>query len=223
MEGAKSVKELLASDWPMAGLAATEAFLQECQTFLGLRPKLEVFPATEAQLVQAGTFASNKAGIAWAPIPKRPTELPTAPWLLALDDIRDPGNLGTLLRIADWYGFQQIICSPTTAELYNPKVLHASMGSFTRVTVWYQDLANFLPKLQRPVHGAYLDGDNVHELSFSEQGVLLMGNEANGISPALASLVTQKVHIPQFGGAESLNVAAATAVICDNLRRQLRA
>ena len=218
VEGAKSVLELLGSEWPVAGVAATEEFIRENSTLLEVKG-VELLEASEAQLVQMGTFASNRGALAWAPIPNAPESLPTAPWVLALDDIRDPGNLGTLLRIADWYGLHEIVCSTTTAELYNPKVLHASMGSFTRVKVWYQDLTEYLPASQRPVYGAYLEGDNVHSLNFAERGVLLMGNEAQGIHPDLEALVTQKVHIPQFGGAESLNVASATAVICDNLRR----
>lgn len=212
--------ELLASDWTVTGLAATSEFLAEYQALISTR-KVEVFTANETQLVQMGTFSSNNAAIAWAPLPASPSQLPTSPWVLALDDVRDPGNLGTLLRIADWYGFDEVVCSTTTVDLFNPKVLHASMGSFTRVPVWYQDLEGFLEKTDRPVFGAYLEGDSVHSFAFPDKGVLLMGNEAKGIAPNLTPHVGHKIHIPQFGGAESLNVAAATAVICDNIRRHI--
>lgn len=210
--------ELLGSGMPVTGLAATQEFLDEHRALVSAT-SAEILVATEAQLVQAGTFASNKAALAWAPIPEAPSALPSQSWVLALDDVRDPGNLGTLLRIADWYGLKEVVCSPTTAELWNPKVLHASMGSFTRVRVWYLPLETYLPQANRPVFGALLDGENVHTQEFTAEGILLMGNEAQGIAPDLMPHITHQVSIPRFGGAESLNVAAATAVLCDNLRR----
>jgi TrmH family RNA methyltransferase len=137
-----------------------------------------------------------------------------------LDDIRDPGNLGTILRIADWYGIRKLICSSSTADVYNPKVISASKGSFTRVEWYYCELNAYLKERSVPVYGAFLDGANVHTHGFEKSGYIVLGNEANGISFEVEQLVSQRITIPRFGGAESLNVGIATAIICDNLRRK---
>ena len=146
-------------------------------------------------------------------------EIKTDEIIIALDEIKDPGNLGTIVRIADWYGIQNIIASKTTADFYNSKVISASMGSFTRINIFYTDLAEFLSKIKLPILGAYLEGENIHKMSFPKNGILLMGNESNGISKEMEKFVTQKVTIPGYGKAESLNVAIATAVILDNWKR----
>ena len=138
---------------------------------------------------------------------------------LALDFIQDPGNLGTIIRTADWFGMDTLICSMDTADIYNPKVIQASMGSLARIKVFYCDLKEWLPKCELKIYGAVLDGESIYESDFSDEGIILMGNESHGISEQLAALVTQKLTIPSFGSAESLNVAIATAVICDNFRR----
>jgi TrmH family RNA methyltransferase len=137
-----------------------------------------------------------------------------------LDDVRDPGNLGTIIRTADWYGVTTIIASEETADTYNAKVIQSSMGSFTRVHMYYTNLENYLRQTTLPVLGAFLDGENVHSCAFGEGGILVIGNEANGISPAVENFVTQRITIPRIGGAESLNAAIATAVILDNIRRR---
>ena len=141
--------------------------------------------------------------------------------VIALDDVRDPGNLGTIIRIADWYGIKKLVLSPQTAEFYNPKVLQASMGSFTRVSFFYEKLETVFERWKRPVYGAFLEGENLHQLTRLDPGIILMGNESKGISSELKPWVTQKVTIPGFGHAESLNVAIATAIICDNFKRLL--
>jgi TrmH family RNA methyltransferase len=136
-----------------------------------------------------------------------------------LDDIRDPGNLGTIIRTADWYGIGKVVASPETADFYNPKVISATMGSFTRTEIYYTELTDFLSKAKHPVYGAYLEGQNVHEVEFQPAGLILIGSESHGIAPGLRKFVSTEVTIPRFGKAESLNAAIATAVICDNLRR----
>ena len=222
VEGGKPVAELLASNWPLHSLYVSEAFAAT-HTALLERCKAAVTSCTPDELAAAGTLVSNRDAIAVAHMPA-----PAVPvsgqgqWTLALDRINDPGNLGTLLRIADWYGIDQLVCSEDTVDLYNPKVISASMGSFLRVSLVHTDLHAWLAGLpeQTPVLGAYLTGTSVHQLSGDLQaGVLLMGSEAHGIDAGLESLVTQKITIPSFGAAESLNVAVATAIICDNLRR----
>ncbi len=222
VEGAKSVQEVLASDFQVEQVLATEAFYKE--NVLGAdhqRTPVEIVSADE--LTRIGTLESNNAALAVVktsenrPLLAEPHEI-----VLILDDIRDPGNLGTILRIADWYGITKVICSETTAEVYNPKVISASKGSFTRVRWYCTDLVDYLQQktARMPVYGAFLGGQNVHTLPFDPAGgYLIMGNEANGIRSELHSFVTQQITIPRFGEAESLNVGIATAVILDNWRR----
>ncbi len=138
---------------------------------------------------------------------------------MALESINDPGNLGAIIRIADWYGIEKILCSSDTVDFYNPKVIAASMGSFLRVQVQYGDLSELLKNTALPVLGAFLDGTNVHKFQFPTEGILVIGSEAHGISPALEKIVTEKITIPRTGKAESLNAAIATAIICDNWLR----
>lgn len=223
VEGGKPVTELLASDWSVHSLFVSADFAASQGELLAQSVVQPVVCSAEA-LTAAGSLASNREAIAVVQMPdEQPAPRPQAgEWMLALDRINDPGNLGTLIRIADWYGIDHVLCSPDTVELYNPKVLSASMGSFLRVQLHYQPLDSWLASLPTEVAvlGAYLDGESVHQLSdVAQGGVLLMGSEAHGIAPELAARVTRKVTIPAFGAAESLNVAMATAIICDNLRR----
>ncbi len=220
VEGAKSVQEVLASSFRIDQLLATDAFIAHNAALID-EQRCRVEPATPDELTRLGTLESNNAAIAVVQMrPNTPPTLAPNQWTLVLDDIRDPGNLGTILRIADWYGIDTILCSATTADVYNPKVISASKGSFTRVQWWYGDLESVLKMANVPVFGAFLDGQDVHRLSFGlSGGFIVMGNEANGIGPMVETLVTNRVTIPRFGAAESLNVGIATAVILDNLRR----
>lgn len=146
--------------------------------------------------------------------------------VLALDDVQDPGNLGTIVRIADWFGIKEIFCSKGTADIFNPKAIQATMGAIARVRVHYTDLPRVLHGIPAgiPVYGTYLDGENIYDSNLSENGIIIMGNEGNGISPELGKSVTQRLHIPNWpaGSAtsESLNVAIATAVTCSEFRRR---
>ena len=137
-----------------------------------------------------------------------------------LDGVSDPGNLGTIIRVADWYGLKQIVVSQDCAAHFNPKVISATMGSFVRVNVLRTDLAAFLADYDGDIYGAYLGGQSVHETQFATKGVLVMGSESHGIREQVAPFVNQKITIPAFGGAESLNVAMATGIILDNIKRQ---
>ena len=146
---------------------------------------------------------------------------------LALDGIQDPGNLGTIIRIADWFGIETIYCSKGTADVYNPKVIQATMGSIARVNVIYTDLATLIDSLPdgTPVYGTLLDGKDIYEQSLSAHGLIIMGNEGNGISPEIRKKITHKLLIPNFNmnpnGADSLNVAIATAITCSEFKRKL--
>jgi RNA methyltransferase, TrmH family len=223
VEGAKSVQELLSSDYQITILFTTQEFYNENIRLLS-KQSFECQIVTQEELEKTGVFQSNNACLAVAVSkPNQPLIIKTREYALVLDEIKDPGNLGTIIRIADWYGITKIICSETTTDFYNPKVIAASMGSFTRVQLYYCNLHEYLqhiPKLQ--VYGAYLEGTDIHTVLFASTGLIVMGNESQGISPALEPYITQKIHIPRYGGAESLNVGIATAVICDNMRRAIQ-
>lgn len=219
VEGEKAVLEVLQSEWPVKALFATEDFLQR-HPLLAEKAAL-VQQASPAELAQAGSFQTNDAALAAVEIPADTgfTEV-EGDWVLVLDQINDPGNLGAIIRIADWYNIKTILCSSDTVDLYNPKVIAAAKGSFLRVQLHYGDLRSWLSQTEQPVYGAYLEGDNIHQISLPQQGgYLVMGNEASGISAALVHLINRKVTIPAFGQTESLNVAMATAVLVDNLKR----
>jgi len=138
---------------------------------------------------------------------------------LVLDGIQDPGNLGTIIRIADWFGITQVIASEDTVELYNPKVIQSTMGSFVRVTVWYQSLQGLLQTSTIPVYGALLNGKNMHGEPPVTEGILVIGNESKGISKDLLPFITHPITIPRLGGAESLNAAVATGIIVSHLKK----
>jgi len=143
---------------------------------------------------------------------------------IALDGIQDPGNLGTIIRIADWFGISTIYCSEDTADCYNPKVVQATMGSLAHVDLVYTDLEALLRQYDGPIYGTLLDGQNIYQQELSNEGIIVMGNEGNGISPAIRQLVTHKLLIPNYNPssetAESLNVAIATAITCAEFRRR---
>ncbi|WP_018477952.1 TrmH family RNA methyltransferase [Pontibacter roseus] len=220
VEGAKSVLELLQSDFELQHVFVTEEFYQKHAKAFPKSTHYDV--VTEQDLIKAGTFSSNNAALAIAHMRRLP-ELRFQPsdFAIALDDIRDPGNLGTIIRIADWYGISTIVCSDTCADFYNPKTISATMGSFTRVKAYYLDLADWLGAQAKEVaiYGASLEGDNIHRMQLKPQGIVVMGNEANGLRPEVAQRVNRLIKIPAFGKAESLNVATATAIIIDNFMR----
>ncbi len=149
--------------------------------------------------------------------------------VLAIDGIQDPGNMGTIIRIADWFGIKHVICSEDTADLYNPKVVQATMGAIARVKVYYVDLPEFVRDYKNetklPVYGTFLEGENIYGRELSEKGMIVMGNEGKGISREIEKLITDKLFIPNYPPdattSESLNVAVATAVVCSEFRRRM--
>lgn len=138
---------------------------------------------------------------------------------LALDGVQDPGNLGTIIRTADWFGIEHIICSDDTVDAYNPKVVQATMGSLSRVKIHYTPLAHGLAQIKLPVFGALLNGQNIYNANFGSEGIILMGNEGNGIRLETQAVINTAITIPQAGSAESLNVAIATAIFCSEISR----
>lgn len=141
-------------------------------------------------------------------------------FILAIDSVQDPGNLGTIIRTADWFGIKTLICSKTTVDCFNPKVVQATMGSIFRVNIQYEDLASYLKSTNLPVYGALLDGENVYQKQTFNEGVILMGNEGKGISQELLPMITHPITIPRFGEAESLNVSVATSILLSEIRRR---
>ena len=219
VEGEKNLLELLASDLSIRQLYVTPAFSEAHSTPL---VSTAYEPATERELTKVGTFQSNNAGLAVAEIPRHALLNVNSGFYLAFDNLQDPGNLGTIIRTADWYGFTDIVCSLDSVDAYNPKVVNATMGSFARVRVHYVDLHSLLSAANTPVYGASLSGSNLHEQTFGNDGIMVFGNESQGIRPELTKLISHQIKIPGYGGAESLNVAVSTAVVCDNLRRLIR-
>ena len=222
VEGAKSILELLNANWQIIMLLGTEKFLKDQAHSISKNKIPEIYEVSASQLSLVSTFKQNQDALAVVSIPPPSNKMPAkGEWWLALEDIRDPGNLGTILRIADWYGINNVVASNDTAELYNPKVIQASMGSFLRVNLQYQDLVSFVDKTELPAMATMLHGENVHQYEFEwiKGGIIVIGNEANGISSSLADKASIKLSIPRFGQAESLNAGIATAIILDNIFR----
>ncbi len=219
VEGTKSVLEVLESDFVVSELFATTEFLEKYASSVARAKIIEA--ASLNELSAAGTFRTNDGALAVV------DTKPNTRWKLdngygiMLDDINDPGNFGTIIRIADWYGIKGIVASNNVPDLYNPKVIGASKGSFTRVPVYYTSLPEFIATQDLPAFGADLNGADVHSFGYPGSGWIVMGSEAHGISSDVERLLTEKITIPSYGKAESLNVGMATAIICDNLRRSI--
>jgi TrmH family RNA methyltransferase len=211
VEGEKAVAELLAAQYPFAEIYATAAWPGECTRRV-----------TPAQMARLSHFPTPAAVLAVGRI--RREALPEGALdhglTLALDGVQDPGNVGTLLRIADWYGLDRVVLAENCADLYSPKVVQASMASFTRLAVHVADLPAALASARAPVLGCELEGEDVHGLEALRDAVIVIGSEGRGLSPAVRERVSRRITIPRYGRAESLNAAVAAAVVCDNLRRQ---
>lgn len=218
VEGAKSVLELLGSNFEVTWVGGTESFLQTHARQLVSR-KTEAVVVSAKELEQLGSFQTNETAIAVAKMKQNSLPDLKNEFALVLDDLRDPGNVGTIIRTADWYGIKHIIASDETADFYNPKTISATMGSFCRVNFFYTNLSEFFRQNKLPVFGAFMDGADVHQLDFGKSGLILIGNESNGISDEVSQFVQQRITIPKIGGAESLNAGIATGIILDNIFR----
>jgi TrmH family RNA methyltransferase len=185
---------------------------------------------TEQDMKRISAFSSPSPCLAIFKIPK-PSKIENKGLIVALDDIRDPGNLGTIIRLCDWFGVKQLVCSPETVDVYNPKVIQATMGSITRVNINYVDLNVFISETMLPVFGTFMHGNNIYNEKLPNEAILILGNEANGISSRLEKSIKNRIAIPRFplvvGNAscgdiqqtESLNVATATAIFLSEFRR----
>lgn len=203
VEGTKMVQEILATQLSLVECLVTtdESTDSEAVTYLTDIATMKSIsglstPSSLLAVVRKPEFTDSKSS-----------------WTLALDGVQDPGNMGTIIRTADWFGITEIVCSQNTVDCFNPKVIQSTMGSIFRVRVKYEKLADYLDADDRPVFGALLEGENMHSVEAPERGILLMGNEGNGISESLVNSITHPIHIPGKGGAESLNVSIATGIL----------
>jgi len=207
VEGVKNIEEVLRSTIKIEKIYSTEPIFSDSD--------VETDLISENELKKISHLVQPNTALALCEIPEE-KKLNLDGFVIALDDVRDPGNLGTIIRMADWFGIRQVICSMETVDLYNPKVIQSSMGSFTRVQVNYADLEQVFKTYKNPVLGAFMEGENIYRTDFPEKAILLMGNEANGTSEGLIPDISKKISVPRFGNlqqTESLNVAMATGII----------
>ena len=213
-EGIKVIQELVESNFELVHLYTTQNDFEEVS-----QDKKTIISANELKKISALATQNSCLGVFRIQADKKIIE---SGLILALDSIRDPGNLGTILRLCDWFGIDQIVCSKDAVDIYNPKVVQATMGSIARVNVNYIDLENFIGQTQLPVFGTFMQGSTIYKTDLPQEGIIVMGNEANGNSPELEKLIKNRLTIPRFGSlqkTESLNVATATAIVLSEFRR----
>jgi TrmH family RNA methyltransferase len=219
-EGIKSVTEFLHSDYSVDTIFCTSAAIPKMGK---LSRKIKLQEVTETELKKISSLTTPQQALALIKTPERTTieSLSLANrFTLVLDGVQDPGNLGTIIRTADWFGFSTIICSNDTVDAYNPKVVQATMGSLSRINIYYNNLTEFFNQTTLPIFAALLNGESIYQTDFGKEGLLVLGNEGKGISEEVRSLVNKAITIPKFGQAESLNVAISAAIICSEIKRK---
>lgn len=219
IEGEKSVLELIHSKFKIKTIIATKRFFENHFATFGDRD-IEWIEASVEELNKAGTLSQNQSALAVAEIPEWPSlDLSSISYLPVYEFLQDPGNLGTILRLCDWYGIGSIVLSDNSVDVYNPKVIQASMGSFARVKVYYKKLQDMMPAPGFSLIGTGPEGEDIHTFSWPGKGMILFGNESRGISEKWHTEVQHWISIPRYGHAESLNVAMSSGIVLDNLRR----
>lgn len=214
VEGVKGVNEFLNSNFELFQLFCTEQFEHDLH-----HDKVSL--VNETELRKISNYSTPNEVLALFVIPER-KEIVFNEFTVVLDGINDPGNLGTIIRLCDWFNVKQLICSNDTVDCYNSKVIQSTMGSLSRVSIIYSELSEFISETQLPIFSTLLEGDNVYESTLPAKAILVMGNEANGVSESINNLIKNKLTIPRFGesiSAESLNVATATAILLSEFRR----
>ncbi|PWK19148.1 TrmH family RNA methyltransferase [Xanthomarina spongicola] len=212
VEGVKTINELIVSKFNLHQLFTIESFKIDAN--------LETI-ITEAELKKISFLSTPNKALALFKIPES-KQIQFNQLIVALDNVRDPGNLGTIIRLCDWFGIKDLVCNIETVDCYNPKVIQATMGSISRVNITYLDLKGFIKDANTRSFGTFMDGENVYKMKLPSEGILILGNEANGISKDIEKLVSKKIAIPRFGNVqatESLNVATATAILLSEFRR----
>jgi TrmH family RNA methyltransferase len=212
-EGVKLVGEMIAAGYPLKAVYALDSWESPDAT-------LEVTRIEAFELEKMSMLQTPNQVLAVAMMPQKKETLNLAgPLTIVLDGIQDPGNMGTIIRTADWFGITQIVASEDTVDVYNPKVIGATMGSFMRVSVTYKNLADWMPTIKLPVYGALLEGENVFTIKTPQKGLLVIGSEGKGIRENILDLITHPVTIPKIGDAESLNAGIAAGIIVAQLTR----
>ena len=222
VEGPKLLEELLRSNFNINAIYALPEWID---TAKNMPYSLNIIKVSPKELSRISQMTTPNQLVAEVTMKKNTLLQPSdsKEWIIALDNINNPGNLGTIIRTADWFGVRHIVCSSNCADFYNPKVLQATMGSFTRINVYYTDLEQWLSAetQKTPIYGAVMDGNSLYDTEIAKNGILLIGNESHGISHNLNRFIFKKIKIPAYGGkAESLNASIATAVILSELRRR---
>ncbi|APU96532.1 RNA methyltransferase [Sphingobacterium siyangense] len=220
VEGIKSVMEFISSSYEVESIFYTD----DANTKVGkISHNIKSHELTETEFQKISALKSPQGILALVKLPLQQKIVPSNlknKFSLVLDDVQDPGNLGTIIRTAEWFGIEHIICSIGTVDAYNPKVVQATMGSLARLQIHYTDLTDFIPATGLKVYGALLDGQSIYQTVWAKEGLIVMGNEGNGISDEIIALIDQAVTIPRLGQAESLNVAVATTIFCSEISRQ---
>lgn len=220
VEGYKSVIEFINSQYHIEAIYCTASFNPKV---LKLSQKINLSEISVSDMEKISSLKAPQEIAALVKIPVWPP-LNNAKlkqkFSIVLDGIQDPGNMGTIIRTADWFGIHDIICSEDTVDAYNPKVVQASMGSLSRINVHYTTLTAVLPQIGLPVFGAMLNGENIYHTDFGAEGLIVFGNEGNGIRPEIEKLIGMAVTIPRAGKAESLNVGIAAALFCSEISRK---
>mgnify|MGYP000622105647 FL=1 len=215
VEGIKTIKEFLNSSYELEHLYAIERFTEVSDNIQTV--------VSDTELKKVSFLKNTNSALAVFKI-QPVKEIDDSKLLVGLDNVRDPGNLGTIIRLCDWFGVTDLICNSETVDCYNPKVVQATMGSLTRVNVTYLNLEKYISKQNIPVFGTFMEGDNLYLTDVDPtSGIVVLGNEANGVSEQIEKLVTQKITIPKFGTVqetESLNVAMATSIILSEFKRK---
>ncbi|NGM72014.1 TrmH family RNA methyltransferase [Sphingobacterium sp. SGL-16] len=220
VEGIKSVLEFVNSSYKVQKIYATPQALTKLEK---IPHNIKLEEVTEGEFQKISSLKNPQGALALVELPQN-NKLDIAQLRgkhhIVLDDVQDPGNLGTIIRTAEWFGIKNIICSIGTVDAFNPKVVQATMGSLSRVQIYYVDLEKFIEETTLPTFGALLKGQSIYETAFGSEGLIIMGNEGNGIRPSLIPKIDKTVTIPRIGEAESLNVAVATTIFCSELSRQ---
>jgi len=226
-EGEKVVSELETSHFKIHSVYTTQdGAYSKLVANAGKAYSVELIKDSELEKISALTTPQGVLGVAEIPKPSLVSEINTKQLILVLDEIKDPGNLGTIIRIADWFGFEDIVCSENSADAFSPKVVQAAMGSLFRMNVFYADLPAFLNQVavadKLPVYGTLLKGENIYKANLNKRGCIVVGNESKGISAAVLPFITDKISIPSFskGKTDSLNAAMAAAIVCSEFRRR---
>ncbi len=214
VEGEKNVNELLQSNLTVNFIFAIQDWFNNNSA--KIEKRIELIEVNEKELAQISTQVTPNKVLAVVEMPKYNLSHFDPGTVIGLENVQDPGNLGTIIRIADWYGIKNIICSEDTVDVYNPKVINATMGSFCRVQVHYTDLKDYIRLSQKLVYGMVLEGFSIYATLFDANSMILVGNESQGLSETLKGVISHPITIPRIGLAESLNVAVAAAIACDN-------